>query len=401
MKKRIFWLFPLMMLALLPLAVVAQDEAPADITTSHDGPPDASAFELVEVARGFNAPLLATHAGDGSERIFVLEQSGRIWIIQDGERLDTPFIDLSNLASQDITRGYSERGLLGLAFHPEYADNGLFYVNYTDQSGTTRVVAYTVAQDDPNQADATSAREVFSIDQPYSNHNGGYMSFGPDGYLYISVGDGGAGNDPLSVGQDPANLLGTIIRIDVDNYDATQPYSIPADNPYIQNPALAPEVWVWGLRNVWRFSFDTATGDLYHADVGQSAWEEVNFQPADSPGGENYGWPAYEGSQRHIGPDAPTAVMPIVEYSHSMGCSITGGYVYRGEAIPALDGYYLFSDWCSGRIWAAYRDSAENWRFEEIMNTSFQVSSFGQDEAGEVYVVAYGDGAILRFEPTN
>lgn len=404
MRKRILWLFPLVMLALLPFTVAAQDDVDedAEVVTHHDGPPDAGAFELVQVATGFSAPLLATHAGDGSGRVFVVEQAGRIWILQDDERLDTPFINLSNLVSQDITRGYSERGLLGLEFHPEYADNGLFYVNYTDQNGTTRVVEYSVSADDANIADPNSAREIFSIGQPYPNHNGGHMEFSPvDGYLYISVGDGGSANDPLRVGQNPADLLGTIIRIDVDDHDVSRPYGIPADNPYTENPALAPEIWSWGLRNVWRFSFDRATGDLYHADVGQSGWEEVNFQPADSPGGENYGWPAYEGTHAHIGEAASEVVMPVVEYNHSVGCSITGGYVYRGEAVSELDGYYLFSDWCSGRIWAAYRDTEENWRFDEILNMPFQVSSFGHDEAGEIYVIAYNDGAVYRFEPAG
>lgn len=405
MIKRICWAFLLAGLALLPLtAVTAQDEEAGDVVTRHDSPPDADAFQIVTFAEGFNTPLLATHAGDNSGRVFVVEQSGRIWIVDsDGQRLETPFIDLSGVVSQDVTVRYSERGLLGLAFHPDYAENGLFYVNYTDQdAGTTRVVEYSVSADDPNIADPNSDREILAISQPYANHNGGYMSFGHDGYLYISVGDGGAGNDPLAVGQDPADLLGTIIRIDIDNQDDGFAYAVPPDNPYSLDATLAPEVWAWGLRNVWRFSFDVATGDLYMADVGQSGWEEVNFQPVDSTGGENYGWPAYEGSQRHIGPEPLTdVVMPVIEYDHSVGCSITGGYVYRGEAIPTLDGYYLFSDWCSGRVWAGYRTSDDLWRFDEIANLPVQVSSFGQDEAGEVYIIGYNSGEILRFEPAD
>ncbi|TVR22021.1 MAG: glucose dehydrogenase [Anaerolineaceae bacterium] len=404
MIKRICWSFLLAGLLLLPLAATAQDEEAEDVVTRHENPPDTAAFEIVTFAEGFSTPLLATHAGDGSGRVFVVEQSGRIWIVDaDGQRLDAPFIDLSHEVSQDVTVRYSERGLLGLAFHPQYAENGLFYVNYTDQvAGTTRIVEYSVSADDPDSADLASARDILAISQPYTNHNGGYMAFGHDGYLYISVGDGGAGNDPLAVGQDPADLLGTIIRIDVDNQDDDSAYAVPPDNPYIENDALAPEVWAWGLRNVWRFSFDTATGDLYLADVGQSAREEVNFQPADSAGGENYGWPAYEGSLRHIGPEPMTdVVLPVIEYDHSVGCSITGGYVYRGEAIPALDGYYLFSDWCSGRLWAGYRTSEDVWRFDQIANLPVQVSSFGQDEAGEVYIIGYNTGEILRFAPAD
>jgi glucose/arabinose dehydrogenase len=399
MLSRLLKIIPLVILALLPFTVSAQDdETSDDVVTHHDSAPDVNTFEIVQVASGFDKPLLVTHAGDGTGRLFVAEQAGIVWIVQDGVRLDTPFIDLSNTVSQDVTRGYSERGLLGLAFHPDYAENSLFYVNYTDGQGTTRIVEYAASLDNPNIVDDSSAREIFSLEQPYSNHNGGHIEFGRDGYLYVSVGDGGAGNDPLGMGQNPETLLGTILRIDVNGADDGLGYAIPEDNPYTVNPALAPEIWAWGVRNVWRFGFDIVTGDLYLADVGQNAWEEVNFQPADSVGGENYGWPAYEGTHRYIGPEAASdVVMPILEYDHAFGCSITGGYVYRGEDVPALDGYYIFSDWCSGRIWAAYRDFSDTWNFDEVTEVWFQVSSFGLDEAGELYLVAYNDDSIYRF----
>jgi glucose/arabinose dehydrogenase len=404
MEYRITKIFTLGLLAALLLlalpAVIAQTDDDAEPVTTLDGLPDAAAFTLEVVADGLRNPLYVTHAGDGSGRIFILEQTGAVWIMRDGERLETPFIDLSNVVSQDVLTRYSERGLLGLAFHPDYADNGLFYVNYNDQQGTTHIERYSVS-DDPDIADPDSGEVLFSIAQPYPNHNGGMMAFGPDGYLYISVGDGGGANDPVGAGQDPTDLLGTILRIDVDA-DDERGYGIPEDNPmFTVNPQLAPEIWSWGLRNVWRFSFDRATGDMYLADVGQSGWEEINFQPADSPGGENYGWPAYEGSQRHIGPEPATeVVMPVAEYNHSVGCSVTGGYVYRGEAIPELEGAYLYSDYCSGRVWAAYRDEAGEWHDGELVNLGIQVSSFGEDEDGELYLVDYR-GRVLKFVPAS
>lgn len=388
-------------IALVAISRVSAQEDPADVITTRDSLPDASQFELVGVVSGLRHPLYVTHAGDGSGRLFVVEQSGRIWIIQDGALQNTPFLNLSNIVSQAVLSGYSERGLLGLAFHPNYAENGLFFVNYTDSNGDTHVVSYSVADDNPNAADPDSARELLFIDQPYPNHNGGHLAFGPDGYLYIASGDGGSRDDPLDAGQNPGVLLGKILRIDVNDFEFDRPYRIPEDNPYSRDLRFAPEIWAYGLRNPWRFSFDRATGDLYIGDVGQNQWEEVNFQPADSVGGENYGWAAYEASHRYLG-DEPEdeVVMPIAEYNHSLGCSITGGYVYRGEAIPELQGAYLYSDYCSGRIWAAYRDAEGNWQSGQIMDTGMSISSFGEDEDGELYLVNYG-GSILKFAPAN
>jgi len=383
-------------------SLLAQDDSSDDVVFFRESAPDTSQFELETVATGFNRPLYVTAAGDGTGRLFLVEQAGRIWILQDGEVLDTPFLNLSDVVSQDVLRGYSERGLLGLAFHPDYEETGLFYVNYTDNSGgTSHVVEYSVSPDDPNVADPGSARPLLLQGQPFANHNGGHMDFGPDGYLYISLGDGGSRDDPRNNGQDPSTWLGAILRIDVDNFGGENAYGIPEDNPVSFNENLAPEVWAWGYRNVWRFSFDRATGDLYTADVGQNQWEEINFEPADSEGGLNYGWPAYESDQRYIGSEPSTeVVMPIATYDHSDGCSVTGGYVYRGEAIPELQGAYLYSDYCSGTLWAAYRNPDGAWQSQEIMETGVQVSSFGEDEDGELYIVNYG-GSVMKFVPTG
>ncbi len=395
MKKSLFVV--LMLLVCLPvLATSAQGDGPV---TTRATPPDPAGVRLVQVADGFNLPLLATHAGDGSGRLFVVEQKGLIHILRDGERLETPFLDLSGTVTQ--FSGYSEQGLLGLAFHPDYAENGRFFVNYTDSAGTTIVAEYAVSADDPDRADPASRRVLLTIAQPYPNHNGGMLAFGPDGYLYISVGDGGSAGDPQGNAQNPWTLLGSILRIDVDTPPQGQAaYSIPVDNPYSDNGLGLPELWAIGLRNVWRFSFDRATGDLYLADVGQNLWEEIDFQPAGYSGGANYGWNRYEGSHPYSGGEAPRGmVLPIAEYAHSDGgCSVTGGYVYRGEALPDLAGAYFFGDWCTGNIWATYRDEAQTWQTNLFLPMSGRmISSFGEDEAGELVVVDY-NGSLWRFE---
>jgi glucose/arabinose dehydrogenase len=264
------------------IPVVHSQEAPITIRSA---PPDRSQVQLVEIASGFDRPLGLTSPSDGSGRLFVIQQSGRIRIIENGGYKDPPFLDLTDIISQDVFSGsYTERGLLGMVFHPDFAENGLFLVNYTDLSGDTRVVRYSVSADNPDVADTASAETILSVVQPYWNHNGGHLAFGSDGYLYIGLGDGGSAGDPLGNGQNPRALLGKMLRIDV-NGDA--PYSVPEDNPFVSDPNYAPEIWALGLRNPWRYSFDRDTGDLYIADVGQGDWEEVNFQPADSPGGEN------------------------------------------------------------------------------------------------------------------
>jgi glucose/arabinose dehydrogenase len=357
--------------------------------------PDPSQYSLSEIASGFSYPLYLTNAGDGSNRLFVLEQTGKIILLVDGAVQNIPFLDISSLVSQEIRSSYSERGLLGLAFHPNYTENGLFFVHYSDPNGDTVIARYQVSPDNPNTADPTSGTIIFTHPQPYRNHNGGQIEFGPDGYLYIALGDGGSQGDPENNAQNPTSLLGKILRIDVDS---SSPYGIPADNPIATvNPNLAPEVWAWGLRNPYRFSFDRATGDLYIADVGHDQWEEINFQEADSPGGQNYGWRVFEGAHPYSDEADPGGTIPpIAEYNHSLGCSVTGGYVYRGTALPALWGVYLYGDWCSGRIWATYPDAQGAWQTLEFMSgTGMAISAFGEDENGELYVLDYG-GRILK-----
>jgi glucose/arabinose dehydrogenase len=361
--------------------------------------PNPDSTRLVEVASGFRRPLYVANAGDGSGRLFVVEQGGRIFVVEDGQRLETPFLDLTQLVSRDANQsGYTERGLLGLAFHPDYENNGQFFVNYTDLNGDTVIARYNVSADDPNVADPDSAVTLLTHDQPFANHNGGQLAFGPDGYLYIGLGDGGSGGDPQNNAQNLSNLLGKILRIDVD----TEPYTIPADNPFVDSADAAPEIWVYGLRNPWRFSFDSETGDLYVGDVGQNMWEEVNYLPSGTPGGENLGWRIYEGLHPYSGEEAPAdLVMPVAEYDHSKGVSITSGYVYRGQSIPDLQGVFLYGDFGYGTIWYLYQDDSGTWQNGVYKNnTGLTISSFGVDEAGELYVVNYG-GSLLRFEPAG
>lgn len=399
MRRKTLFLVVVVALTVLLASTAVYARFKDEARPIHNQAQQPAPYQLVEVASGFSRPLYVTHAGDDSGRLFVVEQSGKIKIIhQDGTIVETPFLDVSSLISQEaLGTGYTERGLLGLAFHPDYANNGIFFINYTDRNGSSVLARYTVSVDDPNVADPNSAFLMMLVEQPFANHNGGHMAFGPDGYLYISLGDGGSGGDPQGNGQNLGTLLGKILRIDVDG---EEPYGIPPDNPFVSNADARGEIWAWGLRNVWRFSFDRETGDLYLADVGQNAWEEVNFQPASSAGGENYGWNAYEASTYYSGQEpASDVVMPVAEYSHGTGgCSVTGGYVYRGQAIPALQGYYFFGDWCSGTLWTARQTEGGSWEYSPSLESGRQVSSFGEDEAGELYLVDY-DGVVLRFAP--
>ena len=379
----------------LVVPALSQD---AGVMLTRDNPPDPAAFTLETVADGFHRPIYATHAGDGSGRLFVLEQSGKVWILRDGARMPVPFLDVSQLISPSALRpGFTEQGLLGIAFHPDHASSGRFFIYYTDRGGDTAVARYQVMPGQPDLADPDSGQIIFQLPQPYGNHNGGHIDFGPDGYLYVALGDGGAANDPLGAGQNRRLLLGTILRLDVDS---ALPYAIPADNPFVGDAAARDEIWAYGLRNVWRFSFDRESGDLYMADVGQNQWEELNFQRADSRGGENYGWNVYEANTIFAGGTAPNHVPPFYAYNHSLGCSVTGGYIYRGAAIPDLQAVYLFGDYCTGRIWGSWRDSSLTWQTIELMKADFAISSFGEDEAGEVYALDYA-GAVYRFEPAD
>lgn len=351
----------------------------------------AEQVKLVPAHVGFTQPTVITHAGDGSNRLFVAEKTGALKVI-DGGAISV-FLDLSETVSTE-----SERGLLGVAFHPQYADNGRFFVNYTNRQGDTVIAEFRVS-DDRNRAERGSERVLLIIPQPYANHNGGQLAFGPDGYLYIGTGDGGSAGDPLNAGQELGSLLGKILRIDVDG---GSPYAIPADNPFVGRADARPEIWAYGLRNPWRFSFDRATGDLWIADVGQNAWEEVNFQPAISPGGENYGWRLMEGPscyQPAQNCNDGTLTLPLLTYSHAsgQGRSVTGGFVYRGTSLPALRGAYLFGDFVSGRVWAASSNGSGSWSVRELANTGYAIATFGEDEAGELYLADFGTGVLYRF----
>ena len=367
-------------------------------------------LELIQVASGFTQPLYLTHAGDASGRLFVVERRGVIKIIKNGTVLATPFLDINTIVDSN---SHEERGLLGLAFHPNYQSNGYFYVNYisdvSGQSGDTVIARYQVSAGDPDVANPASATPLLVIDQPAGNHNGGHLAFGPtDDYLYISVGDGGNFGDPNNLGQDTNTLLGKILRIDVDG---GTPYAIPTGNPYAQGGGKA-EIWALGLRNAWRFSFDRQTGDLYLGDVGEGDLEEIDYQAAGTPGGVNFGWSCKEGTldfRLNRAPcDSPSYVAsltpPIAEYGRNLGFSITGGYVYRGSRYPAMQGHYFYADFGSGRIWNIYQTGSNptTWSTpEQELNTSHSISSFGEDEGGELYLTSYGNGRIYQLADTR
>ena len=343
------------------------------------------------VASGLDHPVQVTHAGDGSGRLFVMEQSGRIRVVSDGTLLATPFLDLTDRTSRS-----GERGLLGVAFHPAYATTGHLYVNYTRNSdGATVIARYAVSASNPDRADHDSAVEILVVPQPHANHNGGQLLFGPDGTLYVGMGDGGSGGDPQENAQDPTNLLGAMLRLDVDS---GAPYAIPPDNPYLGR-AGRDEIWAIGLRNPWRFSFDRANGDLYIGDVGQNAWEEISYQAAGTPGGLNFGWDCKEGTHPYEFDAACSErdlTDPIAQYSHDVGRSVTGGFVYRGRAYPDLQGRYFYADYVGGKIWSLYRIEG-GWSTPELeLDTAFNISAFGEDEAGELYVCDWAGGTVRR-----
>lgn len=346
---------------------------------------------LTPFLSGFKLPVYLTNAGDGSGRVFIVEKAGLIKVIKDGKVLDEPFLDIV----RKVRSKESEQGLLSVAFHPRYEENGRFFVNYTGLKGDTVVSEFNISQD-ADRGDESSERVLLRIDQPAANHNGGQLQFGSNGYLFIGTGDGGFQGDPSGNGQDLDTLLGKMLRIDVDG---GKPYLIPKDNPFKGKPGARPEIWAYGLRNPWRFSFDAETGDMYIADVGESKWEEVDFQPAGSRGGENYGWSLLEGSYEFKlpeGKDTKGLTFPIDQYSHSDGCSITGGYVYRGDKNPGIEGTYFYSDFCSGKLWGLRKKPDGSWKRTKFLDTGLSVSSFGVDEAGEVYILDFGRGAVYR-----
>lgn len=356
--------------------------------------PASFAIALRPVASGLERPVYVTAAPDDTTRLFAVEQPGRIRLIVDGEVLATPFLDIVPL----VESSGSEQGLLSIAFSPDFADSGLFYVYYTARSGEgvgdNTIARYRVSADDSNRADPESGEILIAVPDSRRNHNGGLLLFGPDGYLYAGLGDGGGGGDPDGNGQNPATLFGSLLRIDPRPEGG---YAIPADNPFADSGEGAPEVWAWGLRNPWRYSFDRETGDLYIADVGQNAIEEIDFLAAETPGGTNFGWNVMEGTTCYREPscDSTGLTLPVAEYSHDHGCSVTGGYVYRGTLEPALDGVYLFGDYCSGLVWGLGRDASGSWVMSEPVETGLRISSFGEDADGELYLVA-NSGEIFR-----
>jgi glucose/arabinose dehydrogenase len=333
--------------------------------------PDANAYEWTLIASGLHRPVDIQPANDGSGRLFIIEKQGDIRIYENGQLLDAPFLDITDR----VNAGGNEMGLLGLAFHPDYEKNGFFYVNYTGDGGDTRISRF---QASGNSVDSASEKVLLIIKQPYQNHNGGALAFDPDGYLYAGLGDGGLAGDPHKNGQNTNALLGKILRLDVDNGD---PYAIPSDNPF------GNEVWAYGLRNPWRISFDRATGDLYIGDVGQGTWEEIDYLPAGAESGANFGWSIMEGNHNYDGEPQSGMLLPVAEYSHSEGgCSVTGGYVYRGT-IPEWNGVYLYGDYCSGKIWALILSDGQ-WQSQVMFETGVLITSFGQDESGEIYLAS-------------
>ena len=358
------------------------------------------------VTAGLSSPVaIAAPPGD-FDRIFVVEQNtAQIRIVQQGNLVPTPFL---SLASSIVAGG--EQGLLGLAFHPNYASNGRFFVQYTAKpSGDVVVMAFKVSAANPNIANPLSGAKLLQVSHPFANHNGGNLKFGADGYLYIGIGDGGSANDPFNNAQNLSSLLGKILRIDVDS---GTPYAIPPMNPFVGVPGARPEIWAYGLRNPWKFSFDGTLTDLYIADVGQDSYEEIDFQVGGSPGGLNYGWRCFEGNHSTglSGCLGSTAVeKPILEYPHgTMGCAVIGGCVYRGFAIPDLRGTYFFADWCTSKIWsfqyqggviANYQERTAELVPNDGVSSINSISAFGEDAAGELYIVDYTGGELFKVIP--
>ncbi|MBI5962651.1 MAG: PQQ-dependent sugar dehydrogenase [Chloroflexi bacterium] len=346
--------------------------------------PDANAYEWKLIASGLDRPVDIQSANDDTGRLFIIEKYGVIRIYENGQLLDRPFLDISDR----VGSSGNEQGLLGFAFYPR-PEAGMLFVNYTDKNGDTVISRFLW----DTYANPMSENVLLNIDQPYPNHNGGALAFGPDGYLYAGLGDGGFAGDPHKNGQNTNSLLGKILRLDVNDFNAPNVYLIPFDNPF------GNEVWAYGLRNPWRISFDRVTGDLWIGDVGQGSWEEVDYLPAGSQGGANFGWSIMEGNHGYDGNPQPGMFLPVAEYSHAEGCSITGGYVYRGTAMPEWNGIYLYGDYCSGKIWGLYQ-SETGWQSQVMFEAGVTITSFGQDESGEIYF-ASDNGGIYHLTPSR
>ena len=351
----------------------------------------AASLSLQPVLKGLRQPLDVRSANDGTDRLFMVEKQGTIRVAHGATLSDRPFLDLRGVVG---ARG-SEQGLLGLVFHPHFAENGYFYVNYTDSNGDSVVARYQVSGD-PDVADPATGAVIMFQPQPFPNHNAGNLIFGPDGYLWIAWGDGGSGGDPRGNAQNGSTWLGKMLRIDVDG---GFPYVIPPDNPFVSSPDVLPEIWGFGLRNPWRYSFDRANGDLYIGDVGQGVWEEVDMVPAGTPGGVNFGWNRTEGNHCYNSRSCDLGAFwpAVAEYDHSRGdCAVVGGFVYRGSAFPSLVGTYVYADECTGRVWTLTRDEAGNWNASEQLKTGISLSGFGEDQNGEMYVTGLNDGTLYR-----
>jgi glucose/arabinose dehydrogenase len=367
--------------------------------------PGDPAVQLVKVVDGLADPVNVAIPPDGTNRVFVVERPGRIRIVEEGKLLEEPFLDITD----QVLSAFLEQGLYSLAFHPDYANNGRFYVHFAEllRNGDSMIVEYQVSADDPNTADPESAKALLQIDQPFANHNGGEIAFGPDGYLYIGIGDGGWEGDPLEAGQNLGTLLGKLLRIDVNVGDDAA-YRIPEGNPFAEDVQLVKlfgisevtfasihteaqaAIWDYGLRNPYEFSFDPATGDLYIGDVGQNHWEEINFAPAGYGGGVNWGWDFLMGA--HCFPIeaescALVGTLPAAEYPHELGCAVIEFSVYRGGE-ESLQGINFAGDYCTGRVWGLARDEAGAWQFEELLHTTLRFTGAGQDPNGELYMTS-------------
>ncbi|MEO7974523.1 MAG: PQQ-dependent sugar dehydrogenase, partial [Thermoanaerobaculia bacterium] len=362
----------------------------AESAAAASGPVESSGepFRLEPVATGLSRPLFITHSGDASGRLFIVEQGGRIRLMRDGKLLSEPFLDLT----RKLDSSGGERGLLGLAFAPDYATTRRFWVAHTAKSSSgpvVRIARYRTSADDPDRADPDSESIVLDMADPAGNHNGGMLAFGPDGRLWTGTGDGGNGGDPWDNARNPSSLLGKMLRLDVsrDSADASGTATV--------------DIWALGLRNPWRFSFDRQTGEIWIGDVGQSAWEEIDVADSRRQAPLHFGWRTMEGFHCYDprkGCDSKGLELPLYEYGHDAGCSVTGGYVYRGKAIPALAGKYLFSDYCTGTVWSLARDPSGKASVNALLQSEVQVSSFGEDEAGEIYLCDHGGGRVLQLE---
>ncbi len=405
-------------LSVATMPALATEDQPQEVDPARSSAPDpvsptiprSAPLQEMAVERAF--PNLSfgrmvdlTFPDDGTNRLFLVLQPGRIEVFENEQSVDSTmtFLDITGR----VNDGGNEEGLLGLAFDPDYRDNGHFYVNYTASSPRRTVVSrFSVSTDDPDRADPGSERAILEVEQPFSNHNGGQVAFGPDGYLYIGLGDGGSAGDSRGNSQDLDTLLGTILRIDVRSTGAGKAYAIPSDNPFAGNDDGARgEIWAYGLRNPWRFSFDSETGDLWAADVGQNAWEEIDIIKP----GLNYGWNVMEGAHCYLGGRTARQLLaagsegcdktgleaPITEYGRDDGCSVTGGFVYRGQRLPSLYGAYVYGDFCSGKLWALRYDGGAVTEHLELVDSNLSISAFGPDQSGELYILSF-DNKIYR-----